>query len=274
MQHMGRLRGVIRLARIYPALLRFAWERAAAYRAVFVVTLMNAAFPLVMMAIWIELAREVPVGGFSAGDFAGYYLAAVLVRRITVVGIVSDLERLIHSGELSHHLLRPLHVGHVFFARALAGRSFIVALVALIVGAAAWVIPGTQFDLHARSLVPFVLACILGLLFEFFTQFGIAGFAFWIAQVHGISAAFQFIKAFFGGYIVPLELLPREWSQWLIWSPFPISVALPVEILTGRVDAGAALLRLVAGSLWVLLTALVARWIWQRGLRVYSAVGA
>ncbi|MCS7054717.1 MAG: ABC-2 family transporter protein [Thermoflexales bacterium] len=262
------------LGRAYPVLLRFAWERAAAYRAVFVVALMNAAFPLVMMAIWIELARESPVAGFTTGDFVAYYLAAVLVRRLTAVGIVNDLERLIRSGELSPHLLRPLHVGHVFFARALVGRGFIVLLLMLAVGVGVALTPGARFDLRPVSLALFVVACAIGLLFEFFVQFSIGSLGFWLTQVQGIAAAFQFVKAFLGGYIVPLALFPSGLAQWLVWTPFPISVALPVEILTGQADAAQVSARLIVGALWTLLTAVGARQVWRAGVRAYAAVGA
>ena len=89
-----------RAIQVYPALLRASWERAVAYRAVFFVSLLNAIFPLVMMSIWIGLAQDEPIAGYRAADFAGYYLAAILVRRITGVGIVQEIERLVQTGEL------------------------------------------------------------------------------------------------------------------------------------------------------------------------------
>lgn len=243
------------------------------YRAVLVVALLNAAFPLVMMAIWIELAREAPIAGFSAGDFVGYYLAAVLARRVTAASITMDLERVIHSGELSAHLLRPLHIAHIYFVRSMVSRSLTTGLVALAVAVGVTLTPGAQFDLHPLSLLLFAAACALGILFEFFAQFGMGGLAFWITQVRGISAAFQFVKAFLGGYIVPLALFPGGLGRVLAWTPFAVSIGLPVELLTGRVSAEEALLRLLAGVGWVGLTALFAWGIWRAGLRAYSAAG-
>jgi ABC-2 type transport system permease protein len=58
----------------YPTLLHAYWERAVTYRVVFVVALLNAAFPLVMMAIWIGMAQAGPVAGYTATDFASYYI--------------------------------------------------------------------------------------------------------------------------------------------------------------------------------------------------------
>ena len=114
----------MRALKAYPALLRAYWERAVTYRAVFVIALLNAAFPLVMMAIWIGMAQAGPVAGYTATDFASYYLSAVLVRHITSVGIVPDIERLVRTGELSVYLIRPLGVVHHFLPVCWpAGRS-------------------------------------------------------------------------------------------------------------------------------------------------------
>jgi hypothetical protein len=42
----------MRTPRVYPTLLRAYWERALVYRAVFVVSVISAMFPLALMAIW------------------------------------------------------------------------------------------------------------------------------------------------------------------------------------------------------------------------------
>ncbi len=264
----------MRVISIYPALLRAYWERAAAYRAVFVVSLLNAIFPLVMMSIWIGMAQDEPVAGFTATDFAGYYLAAVLVRRVTGVGIVQDVERLVRSGELSVYLIRPLHVIHHFFARVLTGRVVVISMLLAPIAIAVLAIPGRQFDLQPATLALFGLACAVGLLFEFLAQFLLAGLSFWIIQTSGVAAAYQFVKAFLGGYIVPLALFPAPLSSALMWLPFQSSVALPVEILTGRLSAEQSALRLIVSAAWVALIALGARAVWRAGLRDYGAVGA
>jgi len=264
----------MRALKAYPALLRAYWERAIAYRAVFVVALLNAAFPLVMMAIWIGVAQTGPVAGYTAADFASYYLSAVFVRRITSVGIVSDVERLVRTGELSVYLIRPLGVIHHFFARVLAGRPLAALAPAVLVAVAALLIPGQQFDLRPLRLLLFSLACGVGLVLEFLLQYLVAGLSFWIVQTQGVSAAYQFIRAFLGGYIVPLALFPPAISAVLIWLPFQVSVALPVELLIGRLDLTLGALRLVLGIAWAGLAALGGHIVWAAGLRSYTAVGA
>jgi ABC-2 type transport system permease protein len=267
-------RTMIRTLKIYPALLRAYWQRTLVYRAVFLVWIVNAAFPLVMMSIWVGLSQGSPIAGYSAADFVGYYLGAILVRRITGCGIVYDLENLVRTGELSVHLLRPMGVVHHFVARVLTARVINVPLLAVPVAIGVLLTPGAQFNLSPANLLVFGLACVVGFAFEFLSQYLIGGLSFWTTQAHGVQAAFNLAKSFLGGYIVPLALFPAGLQRLLQLLPFQSVVALPVEVLTGRVGPAEALPRLLVCTLWVVVIGLGARLLWRSGVRSYSAVGA
>ncbi len=267
-----------RLIKIYPALLRLYRRRAVAYRATYIIVLVNAAFPLVMMSIWIGLAQQgaTQSDGYNAVNFAAYYLTAIVVRRITACGIVRDIEGLIRNGDLSVYLLRPVGLLHHFVARVLTTRLVVVPIVFVPVVIGMLITPGVvqTLDLHPLNLAVFVLACAVGLAFEFITQYTIGCLAFWITQAHGVNAAFALAKSFLGGYIVPLGLFPLALQTTLQMLPFQSGVALPVEILTGRLTPEAALARITICAVWVAVIALFMRLIWRAGLRSFSAVGA
>jgi ABC-2 type transport system permease protein len=265
---------MLRTLKIYPALLRAYWHRSIIYRAAYVVWIVNASFPLVMMAIWISLAQGGPIQGYSATDFVGYYLAAILVRRITNCGIVGDLENLVRTGELSIYLLRPVNVVHYFVARMLSSRLVGIPLIGIPVIIAVLLTPGAQFNLHLLNVALFVLACIAGFMFEFLAQYFIGGLSFWITQAHGVGAAYQLAKSFLGGYVVPLAMFPASLQGLLQLLPFQASMALPVEVLTGRITPEVALLRIGVCCTWIVILALCVRLLWRAGLRSYSAVGA
>ncbi len=258
-----------RTLRIYPVLLRAYWHLATAYRAVYVAWVVNTSFPLVMMAIWVGLAQGGPVQGYGAADFAAYYLAAVVVRRVTNCGIVADVEDLVRTGALSVYLVRPLDVVHHLAARVLASR-----LVGVPVAIAVLLTPGVRLDLRPPSLALFALACAAGLAFEFLAQYLIGGLSFWVTRAHGVGAAYQLAKSFLGGYVVPLAMFPPGLRGLLQLLPFQASMALPVEVLTGRAAPEAALARLGLCCAWTLALVVCARLLWRAGLRSYSAVGA
>jgi ABC-2 type transport system permease protein len=269
---------MMRVLRIYPALLRAYWQRAIAYRATYLIVLVNAAFPLVMMSIWIGLAQQGSTQreGYSAVDFVAYYLTAILVRRVTGCGIVRDIELLVRNGDLSVYLLRPIDLMHHLLARVLITRLAVVPIVAVPVAIGMLITPGAlqALDLHPLNLALFTLACAVGLAFDFTAQYAIGCLSFWMTQAHGVNAAFALAKSFLGGYIMPLGLFPVALQATLQWLPFQSGVALPVEVLTGRLSPEAALLRIAVCTAWVAVIALSARVIWRAGLRSFSAVGA
>jgi ABC-2 type transport system permease protein len=77
-----------------------------------------------------------------------------------------------------------------------------------------------------------------------------------------------------GGFVVPLSLLPPAIQQASYWLPFRSSMALPIEILTGRAGYDQAIAGIIISAVWVFILMMFTRWIWSRGLRSYSAVGA
>ncbi|HEY3291174.1 MAG TPA: ABC-2 family transporter protein [Anaerolineae bacterium] len=265
-----------RVLRKYPALLRAYRERAVAYRATYLVVLVNTAFPLVMMSIWVGLAQQGSTqrDGYSAVDFVAYYLTAILVRRLTSCGIVQQMEMLVRNGELSAYLLKPVALAHHLVARTLTTRLVVIPIVAVPVAIGMALTPGIQLDLRPLNLLLFLLACAVGLAFEFAAQYVIGCLSFWMTQTNGVNAAFTLAKSFLGGYIVPLGLFPLALQTTLQVLPFQASVALPVEVLTGRLAPEAALWRIAICVVWVAAIALFARVFWRAGLRSFSAAGS
>jgi ABC-2 type transport system permease protein len=260
----------------YPALLRAFWARALQERIQVVIWVLTGTYPLVMMAVWIKLAQQNggDIRGFAVSDFIGYYLGVVWLRRITHVWVLSDYEQPIRSGELSPLLLRPLHYMHQVFAQIVAIRFLNLLIAGAIVAVVAILSPGQQFDLRLGNLLLFGLAIAIGFVFEFLLQSIVGSFAFWTTQVYRIFDSIFFFKSFLGGMVVPLTLLPQAVQDVAYWLPFRSSMALPVEILTGKIALVNAAQGLAIGAAWVLLLLFITRWIWARGVRAYGAVGA
>ena len=265
---------MLRILRTYPVLLRAAFARALVYRAELVIYVFTGTLPLVMMFIWLTVAGEGEINGFTGPDFVAYYLAAVLVRRITGVWIVWDYDAMIRKGELSPYLLRPLDSKHYILARALAARVLQVPMLLVPIAIVALLMPGRQFDISPLNLLAFVAAGAAGVAFEFMAQHLIAGLAFWITQVTTVAEAWFFIKSFLGGYLAPLALLPAGMRNVLEWMPFQISLGFPIEILTGRAGPERMAQGFAVGVVWLTLLFIADRAVWRAGIRAYSAVGA
>jgi ABC-2 type transport system permease protein len=85
-----------------------AFSLMTEYRAEVIIWMLASSLPLIMMMIWMGLAEDGPIGGYSAFDFAIYFLSVFFVRQMTTVWVLWEVEREIRLGEMSPKLLRPL----------------------------------------------------------------------------------------------------------------------------------------------------------------------
>ena len=108
---------------------------------------------------------------------------------------------------------------------------------------------------------------------QFFLSYTLALLAFWLLEVSTIIFivfAFEYIA---GGHLFPLDILPPLVSKILFFTPFPYQLFFPVSIYIGKTTGNALLHGLVVQAVWVLASYVLARFVWSRGLRKYSAVG-
>ena len=75
--------------------------------------------PVIYLVVWSTVARAQggQVGGYTPGQFAGYYIVWTLVRNMNIVFTPFGWEWRIREGQLSMELMRPIHPLHSDVAR-------------------------------------------------------------------------------------------------------------------------------------------------------------
>lgn len=256
------------------AIFRLGLAEAVAYRTALFVWILTSCFPLIALALWAGMAAESPVGDYTQADFVGYFVAAFLVRQLTSSWVVWDLDRQIRTGDLSTLMLRPVHpLVHHLVANVAA--LPVRLLLALPLGLVVLFVVGTgTLDTNPATWAMIVPALIGGWLINFTSQVIIGCLAFWVTSASGL---YDFWLGFFvvlSGYVVPISLMPAGVVAVVDLLPFHASLGFIVELTLGKLAAGEAWWGLCVQWAWVLLLGLLARLCWQRGLRVYGAVGA
>lgn len=264
------------LVPIYRALLLAGFQQAAQYRIQSLLWMLFAIIrPVIFLAAWVAVAvaQGGDIGGYRVGDFAAYFVCMTFVSQITMAWNSHEFEFEVNQGRLSAKLLRPLHPLHysivenlVFKLNTLPVLAVILVLISISFGA----IYRTQVW-HVIAFVPSVLLAA-ALLFTF--NWVIATLAFWATRMRTANTLFQRAAFVFAGQIAPIGLMPG-WLQALSYAlPFWYMMGAPTEILRGAVTAQQLPLILAGQAAWLVVTLLAFHWIWRRGLRAYSAVGA
>ena len=243
--------------------------------------LFRSLFGLIPLFATISLWRTIYAGGsgtvagYTLAQMISYYLVVTLVDMLTAVAeddwqIAADNK----DGHISQFLLKP--IDYLTYRLCLFGAGRLI-YTSVALGPVALFILGfrDQFVLPADAATCgwFALSLVLTALLQFFISYTLALLAFWVLEVSTlifIVFAFEYLA---GGHLFPLDILPPPLAQALHLTPFPYQLFFPVNIYLGRVTGSALHLGLMIQAGWVLATYGLARFVWSRGIRKYTAVG-
>lgn len=241
------------------------------YRAELIFWMLSGSLPIILMGVWIQAA---PGGefGFTSVEFARYFLAVFFVTQLTVVWVVWEFEKEVVQGKLSPRLLQPMDpvwhhvISHIAERIARLPFAFIfIGLFVLLYPQAFWI----------PSLVNTMLfLCSITLVFtlRFTIQYTFGLFAFWTERASAFESFWMLFYLFLSGLIAPLDVFPEAVKKIVLLTPFPYLINFPASILVGLpVDITRGFLLMLG---WLLFFLGINRWLWRKGLRHYSGMGA
>ena len=258
----------------FAAEFRACWNLMIEYRIMVAIWILTIVLPLIMLAAWLSIAENGPVGGYDRTRFISYYLAALVVRNMTGMWFIWEMDSELRLGSLSFRLLKPMDPIVHYLAYACSSKPLRLVILVPLTIAVFLVVPGLKWALDPLSLLLFVASLAGALLILFLMQYTIGLFGFWITRSLSVNDFWFFTYSLASGYLVPLDLFPPAVHDVLLFLPFRYTMSFPVEILTGRLAWGMSLQGIAIQWVWVVGIYGLNRWVWRRGLRRYSAVGA
>ena len=124
------------------------------------------------------------------------------------------------------------------------------------------------------DIIAFLPALLLAMALRFIVEWTLALAAFWLTKVSAINNLFDVLFLFLGGQFAPLDVMPG-WIQTLaLLSPFPWSIAFPVEVALGQRSGADILIGYGAQLGWIAVAGAVLALVWKRAVSTYSAVGS
>lgn len=245
--------------------------------------LFRAAFGLIPLTATLMLWRAIyrdkssteAVAGYQLAQMTSYYLLITIVDALTAVNeddwaIAADIK----DGNISQFLLKPIDYLTYRFVLFLTGRAIYTTVAIVPVGLFVLYLHNYLVSpFSATAAIVFVCSTFLTALLQFFISYTMALLAFWVLEVATfifVVFAFEYIA---GGHLFPLDILPPTVQHVLQFTPFPYLLYYPVSVYLGRVPEASMWRGLGIQAGWVVGAYLVARFVWNRGIRKYSAVG-
>ena len=253
-------------------------QNTLVYRVNFLFRALFGLIPLMaMISLWraIFTGRETDVAGYSLAQMVSYYLVVTIVDALTAVNeddwqIAADIK----DGNISQFLLKP--IDYLTYRLCLFGAGRLIYTVVAFLPVTAFILYQRRYfvlQLDVAALGWFLLSIVMTGLLQFFISYTMALLAFWVLEVSTfifILFAFEYTA---GGHLFPLNILPPAVADFLSYTPFPYLLFFPVSIYLNQVTGPALYRGLMIQTFWIGMAYLLARLMWHRGIKKYSAVG-
>jgi ABC-2 type transport system permease protein len=267
---------------IYRAHLKMAIALMLQYRfAVIIWAVWGFVGPLLSLAVWS--ATSAARGGsvtnaangvtFDRADFAAYFLTFMIFGHLTMSWDAFEFAFRVRTGQLSPHLLKPIHPIHRDAAHNM-GFKLSTSMMLFPIWILLFILLKPTPPQSGVELALAVPALILAGITRYVLQYALAAIAFWTTRVEAVNQFYFALDAFLSGSIAPLALLPAFLGTAAYFSPFRGMGSFPVELALGRIPPEQILPGFGLQLFWLTVTILFFRAVWAAGIKQYSAVGA
>jgi ABC-2 type transport system permease protein len=274
-------RSVVSALRKYFNIYRVSLIERLAYRGDFLLGTVLRFFPVMTtILLWQAVyagARsqgQDSIAGFTEREMIAYLLLIHVSRMFSSMpGLAGGISSDIRDGSLKKYLIQPLDmIGYLLSYRAAHKTAYIAT--SFLPYAALFLVCSGYFDGFPDPLTfaGYVAALLLGFLIGFLFEAAMGMTGFWFLQVTSLLWVVNTLNYFVSGQMFPLDLL-GPWGAWLRLLPFKYLAYFPAMVFLGKIHGARLGEELLIECAWVLVLVVLARWLYARGLRRYSAYG-
>lgn len=257
--------------------IQVCWTKYTTYRLNFLLQVIGPAlvFFFIKFQLWSaifagsESGAVVKIGNYDLNAMLTYHGYALIVGLLTQGHAAMNLAEDIRMGRISTYLIYPFNFWEFHTANFVAFQLLQILITALTLGAFA--LTGLIALPSLSVILAGYLFCLVVSCFWFSMQFFTGLLGFWLEETWILRVMLQLLATFLSGSIIPIDLFPA-WAQKILdFTPFPYLTYYPIKLFTnGEHFFAQGYLMII---LWTFVFIFINRFIWRRGIRLYTAAG-
>ena len=254
--------------------IKISWAYQTTYRINFIIIVAGPSlvFFFIKYNLWSSIYEDRPgasIQGYSFENMIVYHIWVLIIALIGKGYASMNLSQDIRLGKISTYLIYPFNFWEFHTAGWIAHQCLqtLIALITIAILMGAKLLPPPALN---AFLAGFFYTTLIGM-FWFTLQYVLGLFAFWLEETWMLRVIFIIVTSFLSGAFVPLELYPPNVVEFLNYTPFPWLTFYPVKVFMGETPLQIHAIVVILG--WTSLFTLLGQWIWNRGLRLYTAAG-
>jgi ABC-2 type transport system permease protein len=215
------------------------------------------------------------IAGFTFDDMIAYLLLVHISRMFSSMpGLAVGVARDIREGAIKKYLVQPLDMIGFLVSYRVAHKVAYITTSCLPYALLFWVCSGYFHGFpDVLTMLGYVASLLLGFVIGFFFEISIGMIGFWFLEVTSFLYVINTLNFFLSGHMFPLDLLPSFWSTLFKLLPFQYLAYFPATVFLGKVQGMDLVRGLLVELGWAVLLIGLARFLYARGLRQYSAYG-
>ena len=263
----------------YWSIFKISFEQEFAYRLNFILWRVRNVFQILLTYfLWstVFASPGTQVFGYDRAKILTYIFGIMIVRALVFSSRAMDVSRDVAQGDLSNYLLKPINYFKYWFTRDVSSKALNLMFAAVEFVVLFLILkPPFFFQGNFIALFAFFLSIIIAVLIYFLLLFLISSIPFWAPEI-GWGSHFLItvvIIEAFSGALFPINILPQGIQSFIMALPFPYLIYFPVQVYLGNISGTALLGGLMIAISWTGVLWFSLKFIWQKGLKVYQAIG-
>lgn len=258
----------------YLILFNINWISFLQYRANLILSMIGVAiFHIATAILWINIyAGKEMIGGYSEKEMITYVLVnGILGIYIFYSNIRDIINRWITRGFLSYWIIKPINIPILWFTEDVSRRIFNFLLSLVPFGIV--MIFFADYLVLPQKIFSFIFVFILAGIINYLIYHLIGVCAFWMENTQGMVKLAYIIITIAGGSLVPLSLFPGIIGKVFSILPFKYLFYVPMQIYLGKIGNMEILYSIGIEIVWIILLYALAKLLWIKGIKKYSAMG-
>lgn len=255
---------------------RNTWEEALSYRFNFLMwRIRNLVLLLSMYFLWYSVIPEgSTVFGYDQSSMLTYILLTAIVGAVVTSNRSYAIGQEINNGNLSNFLLQPINYFAYWFSKDIGDKlmniMFSIGELAIIF---IFLKPPIYIQYSLDYVLFFIISIILAVILYFFINVLLGMIGFWSPDVWAPRFIFWIALGFFAGEYFPLDILPPQIYEIFKMLPFSYLIYFPIKIYLGQLSYMEIFSGFLVTIVWTGVFAGVLYFVWNKGLKSYTAQG-
>ncbi len=252
------------------------WDQTVTYRLNFVMWRVRVVLQiLTIYFLWLAvLPKDVVIGAYDQPLILTYILGTSLITSFVMSSRSYEVGDEINEGNLSNFLIRPINYFLYQFARDMGDKAMNLVFCITELTIIFFILhPPLFIQNEPTYLLLSLLSALVALVMYFFINFLLGLIGFWSPEVWAPRFIFFILVTFFSGGLFPLDILPEHIFAIFKFLPFTYLLFFPLKIYLGQLSQVEILEGILISLIWTILLYFVMKFVWNRGLKIYTAYG-